>query len=247
MSKNAENKEKPSTNIENKERTLMCADREENDLGEQLLCKLCSEGYKEPRILPCLHSFCYECLQKEMEKVGSQKEMDKTESKVKVGSLKHICCPTCLKKFEITSVNDLPQHLYLGFEVEVAGLANYLRSTTGVICDGCGNDCNNSRESIRGFCCECQEFMCKACLDYHKRNRNLSKHKIALLDESASIEDKLKLMKKEYNCNEHGHEKQVLDFYCATCTKPAITVLYHNTRSMRFMICPELHLNNALR
>ena len=220
MSKNAESKEKPSKNIESKERTMKSADREEYHVREQLLCKLCSEGYKEPRILPCLHSFCYDCLQKEMEKVGSQNEMGKTEPKVKIGSLKNICCPTCQKQFVITSVSELPQHLYLGFEVEVAGLANYYKGTTGVICDGCGKDFNDSGESIRGFCCECQEFLCKACLDYHKRNRNLSKHKIALLDESASIEDKLKLMIKEYNCNEHGHEKQVLDFYCATCTKP---------------------------
>ena len=215
MSHTTESKEKGSKNIERKQKTSKGADEKENYISEQLLCKLCSEGYKEPRILPCLHSFCYDCLQKEMEKVGSQNEMNKA-----VGVSKDIHCPTCQKEFVISSINDLPQHLYLGFEVEVAGLASYLKGKDGVICDGCSNDFDNSGESIKGFCCECQEFLCKGCLDYHRRNRNLSKHKIALLDETASIEDKLKLMVKEYNCNEHGHEKQVLDFYCATCTKP---------------------------
>ena len=212
MSKNSERKEKPSKNAESK------VGSGEYQVPEHLLCKLCSDTYKEPRILPCLHSFCYECLQKEMEKVGSQNEADKPGPQDKVGALKNMNCPTCQKKFIAISVNDLPQHLYLGFEVEVAGLVEYLKGTSGVTCDGCQGD--SSSDAVKGFCCECHEFLCKACLDYHKRNRKLQKHKVSLLDEMESVEEKLKSMICEYNCNEQNHEKQVLDFYCETCNKP---------------------------
>ena len=33
-------------------------------LEEQLTCKICSKQFNDPRTLPCLHSFCLECVQK---------------------------------------------------------------------------------------------------------------------------------------------------------------------------------------
>ena len=203
----------PSKKAESKEPSKS----EEGQIPEHLLCKLCADTYKEPRILPCLHSFCYQCLQKEMEKVGSQDKMNKAgQSERKSG--KQIKCPACNKKFTVTSLNDLPQHLYLGFEVEVAGLVQYIKSADRAICDGCSGEPDTN--PVVGFCCECHEFLCKTCLDYHKRNRKLQKHKISLIDEVASIEENLKHMICEYTCTEQGHEKQALDFYCRTCNKP---------------------------
>eukprot|EP00731_Ephydatia_muelleri_P009057 Em0004g1395a len=61
-------------------------------------CQLCSEPYKEPRILPCLHSFCGHCLHKEV--------WDQAEH-------------ACQRSITIPEggVNAIPQNLHLGFEV----------------------------------------------------------------------------------------------------------------------------------
>ena len=32
-------------------------------------CGICEEDYKEPRLLSCLHQFCTQCLEKELQKV----------------------------------------------------------------------------------------------------------------------------------------------------------------------------------
>ena len=68
-------------------------------------CQLCSEPYKEPRILPCLHSFCGQSLHKEIERSGTKQSME---------------CPTCQRSITIPEggINAVPQNLHLGFEVQ---------------------------------------------------------------------------------------------------------------------------------
>ena len=34
-----------------------------DSLGKQLECAVCLEQYTEPKVLPCLHSFCKRCLE----------------------------------------------------------------------------------------------------------------------------------------------------------------------------------------
>lgn len=34
-----------------------------DSLGKELECAVCLEQYKEPKVLPCLHSFCKKCLE----------------------------------------------------------------------------------------------------------------------------------------------------------------------------------------
>ena len=46
----------------------------------ELSCSICLEVFKDPRALPCLHSFCYDCLEGWVKKSRSNKT---------------ICCPLC--------------------------------------------------------------------------------------------------------------------------------------------------------
>ncbi|KAL5497438.1 hypothetical protein EMCRGX_G013911 [Ephydatia muelleri] len=79
-----------------------------------ITCQLCSKPYKEPRILPCLHSFCGQCLHKQIERSGTKQNM---------------ACPTCQRSITIPvgGINSIP-NLHLGFEVEVAGYMSKIGS-----------------------------------------------------------------------------------------------------------------------
>ena len=40
-------------------------------LTEHFECLVCMEQFKEPKVLPCLHTFCMTCLQKLLKKQGA--------------------------------------------------------------------------------------------------------------------------------------------------------------------------------
>jgi hypothetical protein len=55
------------------------------DVPSELKCSMCQREYSEPRLLPCLHSFCYRCLEEEVS--------HRTENRIR--------CPKCQKDFDL--------------------------------------------------------------------------------------------------------------------------------------------------
>ncbi|XP_070546076.1 tripartite motif-containing protein 2-like [Ptychodera flava] len=54
------------------------------EIGEDFLCcTICLEQFKSPKILPCLHTFCEQCLVTLVEKIGS------------------LTCPECRKQYQL--------------------------------------------------------------------------------------------------------------------------------------------------
>ena len=54
---------------------------------EHLECSVCLEQLKDPKVLPCLHSFCHDCIVK----------------LAKNGKSKNMACPECRKVVEVRS------------------------------------------------------------------------------------------------------------------------------------------------
>ena len=48
----------------------------EAQLEERLMCPVCLEMLKEPRALPCLHSFCTCCLEKIVRELQNKSELN---------------------------------------------------------------------------------------------------------------------------------------------------------------------------
>ncbi|MGH0136536.1 UNVERIFIED_CONTAM: hypothetical protein FKN15_034264 [Acipenser sinensis] len=64
---------------------------------EFLKCKICFELYKSPRILPCLHTYCEQCLEKLLEKGKGT-----------------ICCPECRTEAHIQGrVSNIKTNFYI--------------------------------------------------------------------------------------------------------------------------------------
>ena len=40
------------------------------EVNKYLSCAICFEQFKEPKVLPCLHTYCKECLVKLLKKIG---------------------------------------------------------------------------------------------------------------------------------------------------------------------------------
>ena len=164
-------------------------------------CGVCSKPYIDPRILPCLHSFCVQCLHCKTEKIDSQQIFK---------------CPTCNQTASIPvgGASVLPQNLHLGFEVEVAGYMSKMVSDGEVCCDHC---MDGSSGPAVVFCCSCRQFLCKFCHEHHKRGRQLSKHSMVGLDQEGAKQLQTTMKPREQHCLLLNHEDNKLKCYCKTC------------------------------
>ena len=166
-------------------------------------CKLCSELFTDPRMLPCLHSFCNKCLQKLLEEHG-------TDEKLK--------CPTCKISACIPSVgvNGFPQDLRQRYEAEIALYEEKVKSSSDQSCDRCIKSGNGPAVC---FCCSCSEFLCKVCKEDHQTCRKTLNHELVDIIETSATKKEgnfpANIARKPMFCALHNDEK--LKFFCETC------------------------------
>ena len=168
-----------------------------------ITCAVCSKPYKDPRTLPCLHSFCLQCLHHEIEKSGSQQMFQ---------------CPICERNTSIPvgGASGLPQNLHLGFEVEVAGYMSKMVNNSDVACDHC-IDGGNGPAVV--FCCTCHQFLCKVVYECHRTDRHLSKlHNMVGLDQEGARQLHTTMKPRDHYCSQPSHGNNNLNFYCETCS-----------------------------
>ncbi len=162
-------------------------------LPTQVTCKLCSKFFTDPRLLPCLHSFCFKCL------------TSKTKS-----------CPTCKKAFILPEggFSALPKDLRKQHEVEVAEYALKIETSSDIACDRC---LDSYESNATTFCCNCCKFLCSKCTQDHTRHRDKHSHKLVELGKERVNTKTLldSIPHKTASCQLHSDE--VLKFYCETC------------------------------
>eukprot|EP00731_Ephydatia_muelleri_P007922 Em0004g260a len=167
-----------------------------------ITCAVCSKPYNDPRILPCLHSFCLQCLHHGIGKSGSQPMFQ---------------CPICERNTSIPvgGASVLSQNLHLGFEVEVAGYMSKMVNNSDVACDHC-IDGDNGPAVV--FCCTCHQFLCKVAYECHRTGRHLSKHNMVGLDQEGARQLHNTMKPRDHYCSQPNHGNNNLNFYCETCS-----------------------------
>ena len=171
-------------------------------LPRHMVCPLCSEPFSDPRILPCLHSFCSQCLCKKVQDSEPRQQVK---------------CPVCLRTVPIPleGIAAVPQNLHLAFEVEVAGYVTKMTGPSEVSCDFCAIACTGIAV---GFCCTCRNFLCKGGQESHSRVPQLSCHKVLGLDKESAILLPSLMTPTYPNCSQCGQANSIMDFYCQTCS-----------------------------
>ena len=169
-----------------------------------LTCPVCYQLFKNPKYLPCYHSYCEGCLEKMQ-----------VQSK--------IICPECRKEAKVPAggVKELPNNFFINRLVDDLILKKKVDGEQEVKCDECDED-----DPVVSFCPECNSFLCHACNDHHKRNKRYRGHAVVPLTElkDAPIQAKVKIPL----CEEHNEQ---LKYYCETCDELVCmhcTVTNHN-------------------
>ncbi|XP_048577411.1 uncharacterized protein LOC116611725 [Nematostella vectensis] len=164
-------------------------------LEDEVTCSLCIKHFTDPRVLPCLHSFCRHCLE---------------ELAVHSEGRGKLVCPLCKAEFQISpaDVSSLKVNFMINTIISVLPLLTPVDSKKKTVCQMC-----DSGEPAQGRCNECDHFVCEQCISAHKRFRPLQHHTILSLDEIKS--GKLLAMSKTSYCTKH--EGEVLKLFCESC------------------------------
>ncbi|XP_011676248.2 uncharacterized protein LOC105444110 [Strongylocentrotus purpuratus] len=181
----------------------MAAQLSVENLNEKLVCAVCQNTLKNPKLLACFHAFCEECL-----KQGDQIEVCSGE----------LQCPECSK------VTDLPEEGVAGLDWNplVCRLVEVLQAkkkASHIMCDACGD----SESPLTTYCRDCLSFICDACASYHGKMKLLLKdHHTVPLDKIINGTIQIKWMeeglwRKAHECGDHIGELR--RFYCRTCKK----------------------------
>ena len=186
-------------------------------LKKEAECPLCLETVNNPKTLPCIHSFCLECLDKHAN--FARRQLQAT-----------IKCPVCQTSFQIPegdSFKNLPASYHLNRLVDVLALKD--GGTQAQKCSSC--DENNTASS---YCFVCQIFLCTSCFEAHQRLKTTRGHRNVVI-EKLNVQDVQELIHRPVMCSQQYHENQPLEFYCEEC-KVLIchkcSVVGHNRHTM---------------
>ncbi|XP_078513534.1 E3 ubiquitin-protein ligase TRIM56-like [Lissotriton helveticus] len=155
-----------------------------------LTCKVCFELYKSPKLLPCLHSYCLQCLQ----------------LLVKNGSIN---CPECRLKVDIEgSVSSLRTNFFINSLLEVFKL----KQTKNKVC----TLCSAIQQSLAAtsYCIDCCHFLCQTCTQCHS-GQLLTQDHVLVEIEVMNEHPTTGAMLQEACCQEHQQEP--MNFFCGTC------------------------------
>ena len=165
-----------------------------DNIYEHVCCSVCTNRFTNPKLLPCLHTFCLHCLQRIQATSG-------------IGGT--ILCPECRRNFAIPGngdLNTLPTNFRLNSLLHALLVSEC--KTSGV---KCGN-CEKTRQQS-AYCFTCCSFWCDDCLPFHNGIKiNKEHHVLALKD--FRDEDFENILKQPPFCAKH--EKK-LELFCQVC------------------------------
>ena len=188
---------------------------------EYSTCKRCKRSYDDPRMLPCLHSFCKTCIDGLVSKSGSSKVT--------------VCCPTCHTSSPLSqgTVEELPKNTHLNYRSMLRRYASQIQGGTLPMCDECSRD---PPEETVSFCCTCQGFLCKECHRQHVFSRKMAlNHKVLMIEGARKMNNLQNELQRSImppsamKCP--LHEGSEIKFACTTgsilvCMECTVIILY---------------------
>jgi len=171
-----------------------------DQLEEEITCAVCHELYAEPKILPCLHYYCKECILKLASRDGSNQPFP---------------CPECREKTTIPDegIDSLKTAFFVNRFKSNFSVLQRVHGVVEVPCEGC----SDSVDKAEAFCRQCAVFICKECVKQHKRMKAFTSHEVVSL-EDLKLGRAREIATKEPQATKkcEVHEEPVIIF-CSDC------------------------------
>ncbi|CAD5119348.1 DgyrCDS7965 [Dimorphilus gyrociliatus] len=152
-------------------------------------CSICHELFQQPRVLPCLHTFCLKCIEKTAD--GSTR----------------LCCPDCGEECHLPNgASALLPDVSIGFSDDSnSSLLGGVLHCTG---------CKNPETNAIARCIDCSSTLCSQCVNAHRIMHCFDGHRISSLEPVAASSP---TSSNESSCEIHPTES--LSFFCRQCSQ----------------------------
>ena len=190
-------------------------------LNEEIICCICEETFDQPKMLPCLHTICVNCLN----------DMAQTEIQNNRDAIR---CPLCNNNIPIPqphgNFNSLPNNIYISRLKDIVAVREAAHHDVM-----CGNCEERAREA--SYCFDCCTFWCPKCEAAHKIMREYRGHRLVALKDF-SDDDLGTMLRRPALCQQQHHKNECLKYYCKDCTRcicQMCVVLEHKTHHVQSM------------
>lgn len=194
-------------------------------------CSICKSVYEDPRLLPCLHTFCHKCIKEiieiEKQKIktgnhsensdqsnpeeGNTEEITATTDKCQT---QEIVCPVCRSPIQVITQGkkekEFPSNTFLK---DLRDMYDY-KHEKDRNCDYCKFD--GKITSASSLCLDCHDNMCQGCTGAHFRTKVTRCHKVIPYSQvQKGLYDTDIREFQNPLCNDHNDEP--LNIFCEKC------------------------------
>ncbi|KAM4573164.1 transcription intermediary factor 1-alpha-like isoform 2-T2 [Odontesthes bonariensis] len=164
-------------------------------------CTVCHLNFhsREPKLLPCLHSFCKKCLPSPSRNLATAEPLNPEADK----PLNVIRCPVCRQECMAVDVMDNV------FAKDPTEAPSSTVERTVQLC----MTCDDNTEAA-GFCVDCVEYLCATCVDAHQRVKFTKDHTIRQRTDALPEVHSVSALRPVF-CDIHRQEP--LKLFCETC------------------------------
>ena len=171
------------------------------DLEKEVTCAVCQEHYTDPKILPCLHYYCKQCI---------------LRLALRTGKNEPFSCPECRKDTTLPEggVEELKSAFFINRLKSM-----YVKHKKALSKQAHCEICTNPQALAEAFCQQCDKFACKSCVHMHSiMKAAFDGHKIVSIDQLLKIKAEELVPKNPAHskCQVHG---ELLKIYCFDCNK----------------------------
>ena len=167
------------------------------DLEKEITCAICHEHYTDPKILPCLHYYCKQCIRALALRTGVDKPFS---------------CPECRTDTTLPQggVDHLKPAFFINRMKEIHSKLSRVHGKVEAVCENCSGD------KAEAFCRQCAEFICADCVRSHQKMKTFTGHKTVSLDElkEGGAKDIVVLGVPLKMCEEHDEQMKIFCFDC---------------------------------
>jgi len=168
-------------------------------VSEIAKCPICFDACKNPKSLPCLHSFCLYCLQ--------QHWKDKCYGD-------EVPCPVCRKVLAIpdNGLDKLPHNFFLQNLIDANEVS--MKQSHNALCESCEIHADETKADIPPatmYCVNCDRKLCERCSRPHKAWKG-GPHQVKELGAKLTVE---LLQQRGSYCEQHAGK--LLELYCFDC------------------------------